>query len=313
MKNMKSLSAALTLLTALGFMSAGITAHAEEVRYTYEDLLAMSDEEFIEKFGDSNSKEITAGFGDETLTDDEKFENLFPPISSGESYIENPMAKLRKSFLNGSLSPYYRFDVEESVPLDNTLTSADFGFPLEWKFMCFDGYEIIDEAAEEYDYIHQYQIYVPNEIYGDFEKYVRMDEAANQFDKYEEYSILSYGTPYGAGLVKGEIVPITTTTTVTTTTATTTTTVTSTAAETTSAQETTPEVTSAPEEITSTQAPTAAPTDVTSTTVTTKAPAKTTAAKKNNSPKTGDSGIAGIALAGVGAIAAAFALRSKEE
>ena len=65
------------------------------------------------------------------------------------------------------------------------------------------------------------------------------------------------------------------------------------------------------EETTTTTTTTAS--ETTTTTTTTAAASSTTAKKGVDSPKTGDAGLAGVLLAGAGAVAMAFALRKRED
>lgn len=306
---MKKLIALFSSLALCGGAFTVINANAQQETqtYTYLELLEMSDAEVA---GIINPDIIECGFGDETLSDEEKFKNLFPDSDIGGFLLPDGSYNWIKMCAEGTETAVMHFTVDEGVALDRTLTSQTLGFPSDWELKAFDAIKYIGGVETGItETIHEYSVYVPSEVFVDFESYIRMEEAGNQLASAgNEYSITEYSSPLTDSLLIGEyeIVEIEPEDTATNTTTTTITTITETEASDTT---TTASATTTADENTSTSETTETPSgSVTSST------AKTTASSANNgSPKTGDSGMAGVILAGISAVAMAFALRKRED
>lgn len=290
---MKKLIALVCSLTLCGGAFTGINANAQQETqtYTYLELLEMSDAEVAAKI---NPDIIECGFGDETLSDEEKFKNLFPDSDIDGFALPDDRYNWVKMCADGTEIAIMHFTVDESTTLNRTLTSQALGFPSDWELKAFDGIKYIGGIETGItETIHEYRVCVPSEVFVDFESYIRMEEAGKQLASVGNgYSITEYSSPLTDSLLIGEyeIVEIepgdlpTDTTTTTEPVTTTTTDITTTTTE----------------------------TDTTTTVKTTASP-KTTAKNNTGAPKTGDAGIAGILLSLVGAASTAFALRKRED
>ncbi len=280
---MKKLIAFVCSLTLCGGAFTVINANAQQETqtYTYLELLEMSDAEVAAKI---NPDIIKCGFGDETLSDEEKFKNLFPDSDIDGFALPDDRYNWVKMCADGTETAIMHFTVDESTTLDRTLTSQALGFPSDWELKAFDGIKYIGGIETGItETIHEYRVYVPSEIFVDFESYIRMEEAGKQLASAGNgYSITEYSSPLKDSLLIGEyeIVEI--------------------------------EPGDLPTETTTT---TTEPVSTTTSDATTTATEATTTAKQstNTSPQTGDAGIAGILLSLVGAASTAFALRKRED
>lgn len=280
---MKKLIALFSSLALCGGAFTVINANAQQEpqTYTYLELLEMSDTEVAAKI---NPDIIECGFGDETLSDEEKFKNLFPDSDIGGFALPDDRYNWIKMCADGTETAIMHFTVDESTTLDRTLTSQALGFPSDWELKAFDGIKYIGGIETGItETIHEYRVYVPSEIFVDFESYIRMEEAGKQLASAGNgYSITEYSSPLKDSLLIGEyeIVEI--------------------------------EPGDLPTETTTT---TTEPVSTTTSDATTTATEATTTAKQsaNTSPQTGDAGIAGILLAATGAAAMAFTFKERED
>lgn len=280
---MKKLIALFSSLALCGGAFTVINANAQQEpqTYTYLELLEMSDTEVAAKI---NPDIIECGFGDETLSDEEKFKNLFPDSDIGGFALPDDRYNWIKMCADGTETAIMHFTVDESTTLDRTLTSQALGFPSDWELKAFDGIKYIGGIETGItETIHEYRVYVPSEIFVDFESYIRMEEAGKQLASAGNgYSITEYSSPLKDSLLIGEyeIVEI--------------------------------EPGDLPAETTTT---TTEPVSTTTSDATTTATEATTTAKQsaNTSPQTGDAGIAGILLAATGAAAMAFTFKERED
>ena len=278
---MKKLIALFSSLALCGGAFTVINANAQQEpqTYTYLELLEMSDTEVAAKI---NSDIIECGFGDETLSDEEKFKNLFPDSDIGGFALPDDRYNWIKMCADGTETAIMHFTVDESTTLDRTLTSQALGFPSDWELKAFDGIKYIGGIETGItETIHEYRVYVPSEIFVDFESYIRMEEAGKQLASAGNgYSITEYSSPLKDSLLIGEyeIVEI--------------------------------EPGDLPAETTTT---TTEPVSTTTSDATTPATEATTTAKQsaNTSPQPGDAGIAGILLAATGAAAMAFTFKER--
>lgn len=280
---MKKLIALVCSLTLCGGAFTVINANAQQETqtYTYLELLEMSDAEVAAKI---NPDIIECGFGDETLSDEEKFKNLFPDSDIDGFALPDDRYNWVKMCADGTEIAIMHFTVDESTTLNRTLTSQALGFPSDWELKAFDGIKYIGGIETGItETIHEYRVCVPSEVFVDFESYIRMEEAGKQLASVGNgYSITEYSSPLTDSLLIGEyeIVEI--------------------------------EPGDLPAETTTT---TTEPVSTTTSDATTTATEATTTAKQsaNTSPQTGDAGIAGILLSLVGAASTAFALRKRED
>lgn len=280
---MKKLIALFSSLALCGGAFTVINANAQQEpqTYTYLELLEMSDAEVAAKI---NPDIIECGFGDETLSDEEKFKNLFPDSDIDGFALPDDRYNWIKMCADGTETAIMHFTVDESTTLDRTLTSQALGFPSDWELKAFDGIKYIGGIETGItETIHEYRVYVPSEIFVDFESYIRMEEAGKQLASAGNgYSITEYSSPLKDSLLIGEyeIVEI--------------------------------EPGDLPAETTTT---TTEPVSTTTSDATTTATEATTTAKQsaNTSPQTGDAGIAGILLAATGAAAMAFTFKKRED
>lgn len=280
---MKKLIALFSSLALCGGAFTVINANAQQEpqTYTYLELLEMSDTEVAAKI---NPDIIECGFGDETLSDEEKFKNLFPDSDIGGFALPDDRYNWVRMCADGTETAIMHFTVDESTTLDRTLTSQALGFPSDWELKAFDGIKYIGGIETGItETIHEYRVYVPSEIFVDFESYIRMEEAGKQLASAGNgYSITEYSSPLKDSLLIGEyeIVEI--------------------------------EPGDLPAETTTT---TTEPVSTTTSDATTTATEATTTAKQsaNTSPQTGDAGIAGILLAATGAAAMAFTFKKRED
>lgn len=278
---MKKLIALFSSLALCGGTFTVINANAQQEpqTYTYLELLEMSDTEVAAKI---NPDIIECGFGDETLSDEEKFKNLFPDSDIDGFALPDDRYNWIKMCADGTETAIMHFTVDESTTLDRTLTSQALGFPSDWELKAFDGIKYIGGIETGItETIHEYRVYVPSEIFVDFESYIRMEEAGKQLASAGNgYSITEYSSPLKDSLLIGEyeIVEI--------------------------------EPGDLPAETTTT---TTEPVSTTTSDATTTATEATTTAKQsaNTSPQTGDAGIAGILLAATGAAAMAFTFKER--
>ena len=281
---MKKLIALFSSLALCGGAFTVINANAQQEpqTYTYLELLEMSDTEVAAKI---NPDIIECGFGDETLSDEEKFKNLFPDSDIGGFALPDDRYNWIKMCADGTETAIMHFTVDESTTLDRTLTSQALGFPSYWELKAFDGIKYIGGIETGItETIHEYRVYVPSEIFVDFESYIRMEEAGKQLASAGNgYSITEYSSPLKDSLLIGEYEIV----------------------------EIEPED-HLPTETTTT---TTEPVSTTTSDATTTATEATTTAKQsaNTSPQTGDAGIAGILLAATGAAAMAFTFKERED
>ena len=202
---MKKLIALFSSLALCGGTFTVINANAQQEpqTYTYLELLEMSDTEVAAKI---NPDIIECGFGDETLSDEEKFKNLFPDSDIGGFALPDDRYNWIKMCADGTETAIMHFTVDESTTLDRTLTSQALGFPSDWELKAFDGIKYIGGTETGItETIHEYRVYVPSEIFVDFESYIRMEEAGKQLASVgNEYSITEYSSPLKDSLLIGE-------------------------------------------------------------------------------------------------------------
>ena len=139
---MKKLIALFSSLALCGgaFTIINANAQQEPQTYTYLELLEMSDTEVAAKI---NPDIIECGFGDETLSDEEKFKNLFPDSDIGGFALPDDRYNWIKMCADGTETAIMHFTVDESTTLDRTLTSQALGFPSDWELKAFDGIKYI--------------------------------------------------------------------------------------------------------------------------------------------------------------------------
>ena len=175
---------------------------------TYIEMLEMTNEAFCGIYG---SYYAEYGLGDDSISDEEKFNRLFPDIDDGYGVVLTPQNEWRKMFIDGKETAYMRFSVNEEVGLNRLVTAVDFGFPAEWEIEAFDGVIMYDTTPEARKNVHEYRVYVPAEVFSDFESYVRMDMAGSIIaDNVNMYGIEVYLSPITLGNASGdwECVPI---------------------------------------------------------------------------------------------------------
>ena len=123
---MRKISVLLASVLFIISMSVSLIASAEtEKTYTYSEIMAMTDEEFMEVSEYGSFYEF---YGFENMTDDEKYSLVL-----GDDYY------WYECFINGTEKPYFALTVDESIELDSTLTSQDLGFPEGWEIKLFTG------------------------------------------------------------------------------------------------------------------------------------------------------------------------------
>ncbi len=205
---MKKLTAIISILTSVcmaGSTLCGYYVSAETTssrpEHTYLELVEMSDEEIINEYDGFIDYYVAAGFGNDELSEDEKFENFWPDITIGNASYEDDNYMWRRLFLNGEETPYLELHVNDDVNIDFSLTAADFGFPEEWEIRFNRGYVCFDESFYDYRYYygHEYKINVPVEIFEDFESYIRLELAGSSADEiFSDYAIYSFSSPSDA-------------------------------------------------------------------------------------------------------------------
>lgn len=186
-------------------------------KYSFNDYMEMTDEEFISYAGEytmSGRAPLTqCGFGDNSVDDSEKFEKylngerpdyfLFGTWETGEY---NGWMK----YISGEAEPYIELWVDPEIPIDKTVTAAEFGLPDEWKVECVEGRYVIGvELSRD---VREYHVTFPIEALKDFETFVRLDKAVSECEYYgfakEKYGITG-GDIFGQFLLwgAGEFVP----------------------------------------------------------------------------------------------------------
>ena len=156
---------------------------------SFNILMELPDEE-VEgnyNYGGSDSR-LFANFGDETLTDEEKFEAFCKYDEENGELLYNRY----KSFISGQSEPFCIFRSSYSkYGLDYSVTAEDLGFPSDWKLTCYTG-----EYEDSYWLNNgvEYRLYIPVEVFKDYETYVRF--------KCATYDVRSL---YDAGLTDIEI------------------------------------------------------------------------------------------------------------
>ena len=203
MKKRKLLLSILTCVSIAGSTFGGYYVSAETEddipRYTYYELMEMSDEEIIKNCGIDEEFFGEIGFGNDAISDEKKFKNYWPDIWSGIEYYEDERYMWREAFLNGEYTPYFRLHVSDDVNLDSSLLASDFGFPAEWDIELCRGVLYGPEEDREYWLYHSrhdYQITVTKELFEDFETYFRFEIAGmNCSDMFGDLGITGFSTP----------------------------------------------------------------------------------------------------------------------
>ncbi|MBQ9898641.1 MAG: hypothetical protein IJM44_04195 [Ruminococcus sp.] len=147
--------------------------------YTYNDLSAMTDGEvralypgFFAGQYDGTPYDASA-FGDETMTDYEKFARYFGNFEWGGG-------DLADYSLDGTRNYYLTYTVSTEHDIKDGFTAGDFGFPADWAFSADRGYFTHLSAPDTdpddwyYSYGNEYRISVPAETAEDFESFIRL-------------------------------------------------------------------------------------------------------------------------------------------
>ena len=186
--NKPMLSFLTAFSTFLGVTPLSAVAENEAPK-TYLELSAMTDEEFSEYTQNSYQE---YGFGDDSIADEIKFKNLLcvvPDFYIGDNY-ESEDYNIYKIFANAEAKAYIPFYADSKTELDKTLSADFFGYPKEWTIQYIDGIGFFGDNV--YEKIHEYRIYIPDEIIKDFESYVRLMKSQTSSyysEKYQKYSI----------------------------------------------------------------------------------------------------------------------------
>lgn len=156
--------------------------------YTFNELMQMTDEEVLSIYSDRDALYIT-NFGDETLTDEEKFEAF---CSKYDEDLGNEVFYCYKAFISGEYTdPFFAIHFKNKFKLDYSATAEDFGFPSDWKFICYTG----EYSASDHFWwgdLPEYRLFIPTEVFNDYETYVRLNFAMDNLiiqDKGINYNI----------------------------------------------------------------------------------------------------------------------------
>ena len=202
MKKRTLLISILTCVSIVGSTLGAYSVSAEIVDeipcYTYSELMEMTDEELIKNHSIDEEFFNEIGFGNDAISDDQKFMNYWPCSSAYLGGYYHEYFTRRESFLSGELCPYFRLRVSDDVLLDPSILASDFGLPKEWKVELYRGVIFKDDFTDWswYSYGHDYEVSVPKEIFEDFETYMRFEMALmNCSALYGDIGIISYSTP----------------------------------------------------------------------------------------------------------------------
>lgn len=203
---MRKITTLVSILTCSSLLISSyncypVSADTEALRpkHTYFELIEMSDEEIIEEYGKYIDYYIELGFGNNELSEEEKFKNMWPDVWSGIEYYENEHYTYYRMFVTGELEPYFHLRVSDDILLDSTLTPHDLGFPSEWEMELYRGVIYGDETEQGgwwYHYGHDYEIHIPKEVFDDFETYIRLIMAGSVFSSTNnDFSIEYFSNP----------------------------------------------------------------------------------------------------------------------
>ncbi len=155
--------------------------------YKYEDIINMTDEEFIKAFPDS--KYVAAGFGDDTLSFKEKLDNCYYPDFQIAGECEFTMLILhgRIPSMPELNKHYIEVEVSRYNELDPEFDPSVIGLPADWETELeeFIEREFYDENGNEFiqrRQVHRYKIYIPDEVFESFETFSRFDKALQYHD-----------------------------------------------------------------------------------------------------------------------------------
>lgn len=176
-------------------------------KFTYNELLNMSNEKFNELFDYSDYY-----FGDDSVPDEVKFSELLnevPKYYIGDNWNSLEYSAYKK-FINEECTAYIPFYVKDEVQLSDELTPSDLGYPDDWNLTICDklGYR---ETEVTY-VIHEYRLEIPLNVIADFEKFVRLNESyhlPDQRDLTEKFGIKYVGSIYNQFNSLGDIAPLT--------------------------------------------------------------------------------------------------------
>lgn len=230
---MKKTITSLVLAASMMLNAVPMTSTAEEVdekSYTYNELLEMTDEEVAELLSEDKSYKserfLKYGFGDDSISDTEKFEKFFGvpagwferESTSLDHIVYSDTAILYRSFLKeyDRRAPYMEIRIEKDIELDYDLTAENFGFPSDWQIRAIDVSPCGTFTTSENEHVirafyihHCYKIEIPLDVLTDFEKYARLvcstgavDTVENVYavkDMYEVYLLLEGRAPFNCG------------------------------------------------------------------------------------------------------------------
>ena len=151
--------------------------YTDEMYYTYNELAAMSDEEFLELY--PSLSESAPYFGDDSIPDETKFYNFYnqvPEFYEGDNY-QNVSYAAYLQFIDGSAVPYLTFRVNRYTDLDNEIVPSELGYPDDWIIICYDG--VLAEGSSFPVQFHEYRIEIPSDVISDFEEYIRVQASVS--------------------------------------------------------------------------------------------------------------------------------------
>lgn len=186
-------------------------------KYSFNDYMKMTDEEFISYAGEYTAHGrdplTQCGFGDSSVDDSEKFEKYLngekPSYFHGDHWVTGDYNGWMR-YISGEAEPYIAEPyievwVDPEIPLDKTVTAAEFGLPDEWKVECVKGRYVA--GFELSSVVHEYHVTFPVEVLKDFESFVRLDKAVSECEYYgfarEKYGIIG-GDIFGQFLLRGQ-------------------------------------------------------------------------------------------------------------
>ncbi len=198
---MKKLSFIISILVASLCMTSvfALQGSAEDEEtdvhfYTYDEILEMPVEEQIEFVDSICSSLVDCGFGDDTMSDFDKFALWLPSHNYASTSIcgANLWRIEMLSESDDVSTATWSFFVDENVSLDRTLTAESLGYPTDWELTAFDGFRYSFYDTVFLEYTHEYQLTIPKEVYADFDKYAIIYAVGMQYAKYDdEFSITS--------------------------------------------------------------------------------------------------------------------------
>lgn len=155
-------------------------------RYTYNELAAMTDDEVRALFPDYFANEYDGApydascFGDESMSDIEKFRQFFCFGTENENYCGGMVFDRDEMPVNWDYY-YIEYYVDYKYDLEDGFTAEDFGYPADWEFTTDRGYftnDSYNQYSGDRDWLYimanQYKVKVPAEVACDFESYIRL-------------------------------------------------------------------------------------------------------------------------------------------